>query len=179
VLATSAKMKRGGMVDVLMGEVEPVTNPNNQAVMCNRKDVVHPEKMVDMMWFEPAATETVPSAYYVPARATKTIDLLKQHGIRMREVSAPINVEPFAISANTAGQIFEGHAVRKLEGSWAGKADPVKLGDGRWFEVLTSQPLGRLAFYLLEPTSDDGVVAWNALDDELKDATVYPILRKK
>ena len=33
------------------------------------------------------------------------------------------------------------------------------------------QPLARLAFYLLEPTSDDGLVAWNYLDDRLKDAT--------
>jgi hypothetical protein len=44
--------------------------------------------------------------------------------------------------------------------------------------IYTNQPLGRLAFYLLEPTSDDGLVAWNFLDDVLKDATtVYPILR--
>ena len=34
-----------------------------------------------------------------------------------------------------------------------------------------NQPLARLAFYLLEPASDDGVVAWNFLDDQLKDAT--------
>ena len=42
-----------------------------------------------------------------------------------------------------------------------------------------TQPLARLAFYLLEPASDDGLVAWNVLDDQLKDAKVYPILRKK
>ena len=33
-----------------------------------------------------------------------------------------------------------------------------------------TQPLARLAFYLLEPASDDGLVAWNFLDDQLKDA---------
>src|SRR5204863_7390395 len=73
-LATTSKMKRGGTVDILMGEVEPVTNPNNQAVMCNRKDVVRTEKMTDMMWLEPATSETVPAAYYVPIDATKAID---------------------------------------------------------------------------------------------------------
>ena len=42
-----------------------------------------------------------------------------------------------------------------------------------------TQPLARLAFYLIEPASDDGLVNWNFLDDELKDAKVYPILRRK
>ena len=38
----------------------------------------------------------------------------------------------------------------------------------------------RLAFHLLEPTSDDGVVTWNVLDDWLADGTevaVYRVLR--
>jgi hypothetical protein len=42
-----------------------------------------------------------------------------------------------------------------------------------------NQPLARLAFYLLEPASDDGLTAWNALDEYLKDAKTYPILRKR
>jgi hypothetical protein len=48
-------------------------------------------------------------------------------------------------------------------------------------EVRMDQPLARLAFYLLEPASDDGLVAWNVLDEQLQDASVkqYPILRAK
>jgi hypothetical protein len=176
-LATSAKMKRGGLVDILMGEVEPIVNPNNQAVMCNRKDVVHPEKMVDMMWFEPAASERVPAAYYVPATATKAVDLLKAHGIEMREVEAPINVEGFQIRGQRTGRTFEGHAIRTIEGEWGGHVDLV--AGAKWFEVRTDQPLGRLAFYLLEPMSDDGLVAWNALDDQLKDVAIYPVVRSR
>jgi hypothetical protein len=43
-----------------------------------------------------------------------------------------------------------------------------------------NQPLARLAFYLLAPTADDGLVNWNFLDDMLKEeAKVYPILRKR
>ena len=41
----------------------------------------------------------------------------------------------------------------------------------------SAQPLGRLAFYLLEPRSDDGLVAWNVLDEALEGSTRYPILR--
>ena len=177
-LATTAKMARGGMVDVLMGEVEPETNPLNDAVMCRRKDVVHPEKMVDMMWFEPATTETAPSAYYVPADATRAIELLKAHGIQMKPVAQPVTgLQQFAITANNPGQTFEGHAMRKVEGTWSTDA-PGTAPKGA-LEISMSQPLARLAFYLLEPASDDGLVVWNALDEQLKDAKTYPILRKK
>ncbi|HEX6465112.1 MAG TPA: M14 family zinc carboxypeptidase, partial [Vicinamibacterales bacterium] len=43
-IATTSKIKRGGMVDVLMGEVEPIQNPVSGQTMCNRKDVVRTEK---------------------------------------------------------------------------------------------------------------------------------------
>ena len=178
--ATSAKLKRGGMVEILLGEVENETNPLNQAIMNRRKDVVKPEQMVDMMWFEPATTETAPSAYYVPAGATKAIELLKAHGVQMKAVSQPgviKGVEQFTIDSNTAGQTFEGHPMRKVEGKWQAAAD-VTVPKGAW-EVSMTQPLARLAFYLIEPASDDGLVNWNFLDDQLKDAKVYPILRRK
>jgi len=32
------------------------------------------------------------------------------------------------------------------------------------FLVRTDQPLARLAFYLLEPRSDDGLIDWNVLE---------------
>jgi hypothetical protein len=178
VLATSAKFRRGGMVDILMGEVEPVKNPVSGRDMCNRKDVVTHERMVDMMWFEPATTETAPASYYIPADATKAIALLKAHGVQMRAVTQPVKgLERFTIAANTAAQNFEGHAMRKIEGSWQAAPD-AEAPRGAW-EVSTNQPLGRLAFYLIEPASDDGLVAWNDLDDQVKDAKTYPILRKK
>ena len=178
VEATSAKLKRGGMVEILMGEVEPETNPNNGAVMNRRKDVTHPEQMVDLMWFEPSTTETVPAAYYVPADATKAIDLLKAHGIEMHPLRQPLTgLEQFSIDANTTAQNFEGHPMRHIDGQWA--ATDAKAPAGA-MEVPMTQPLARLAFYLIEPASDDGLVNWNVLDDRLgPDVKVYPILRKK
>lgn len=182
LLSTSARLKRGGMIEILMGEVEDEKNPVSGAVMNRRKDVVKAEQMVDMRWFEPATTETAPSAYLVPAAATKAVAALKAHGIQMRPVSslaAYRNLEAFAIDTNTAGQTFEGHAIRRLTGSWAARTDAP--GGGGWMEVRMDQPLARLAFYLLEPASDDGLVAWNVLDEQLQDASVkqYPILRAK
>ena len=177
--ATSAAMKRGGMVEILMGEAEPITNPVTSTVMCGRKDAVHPEQMVDMRWFEPATTETVPAAYYVPASATKAIELLKAQGIEMHQTAGPVKgpLEAFAIATNEAAQQFEGHTMRKIGGTWQAAPDATAPA-GAW-EISMTQPLARLAFYLIEPGSDDGLVAWNALDDPLKDAKVYPILRRR
>ena len=41
------------------------------------------------------------------------------------------------------------------------------------------EPLGLLAAYLLEPASEDGIVAWNLLDRELAPHATYPILRAR
>jgi zinc carboxypeptidase len=175
--ATRAQLRRGGMVEVLMGEVEQEANPVSGAMMNRRKDVAHPEQMVDMMWFEPSLTEIVPSTYYLPATATKAIDLLKAHGVQLRPVTTAVTqVERFSIDESTAGAQFEGHALRKVEGTW--QSSDAAVPEGSW-AVPMSQPLARLAFYLLEPTSDDGLTAWNAFDDLLKDAKVYPVARKR
>jgi hypothetical protein len=184
-LATRARIKTGGMVDILMGEVENETNPLNGAVMNRRKDVVKVEPMTDMMWFEGTATEDVPATYYVPASATKAIELLRAQGITMTPITRPVTgVEQFTIGSNTTrpanGGIDTGaHALRTLEGEWTA-APAVTVPAGAW-AVQMNQRLARLAFYLIAPTSDDGLVAWNVLDDVLGDAgvKVYPIVRKK
>ncbi|HVQ41646.1 MAG TPA: hypothetical protein VMS54_05560, partial [Vicinamibacterales bacterium] len=184
-LATRAAIKTEGTVDILMGEVEDEVNPVNGACMNRRKDVLRAEKMNNGLWFAPTATEDVATEYYVPASATKAIELLRAHGVQLREVKQEIKgVEAFGITANTQRQPNNGidtgaHGLRSLTGSWAPAADgTVPAGS---FAVAMNQPLARLAFYLLAPTSDDGLVAWNYLDDVLGDAAVktYPILRKK
>jgi hypothetical protein len=183
-LGTRAQIKTGGMVEILMGEVEDEKNPNNDAVMNRRKDVVHPEQMVDRMWFEPTKTEEVPREYYVPDTATKALDVLRAHGVQMRKLTAPVTgVEEFAITSNTARQanpnsIDTGaHGLRTLEGDWQASTESVPAG--AW-AVPMNQPLARLAFYLLAPTSDDGLLTWNFFDDLLgADVKTYPVKRRK
>jgi hypothetical protein len=181
---TRAAMKRDGMIDVLMGEVEDEKNPTNGATMNRRKDVVHHEQMVDMLWFEPTATAVVPTAYYVPATALKAVELLKRHGVLMKQVTSPVsNLSSFAITESmfqcNVPSIDTGtHNLHRLEGTWGPPAAGATAPAGSWM-VPMNQPLARLAFYLIEPTSDDGLTTWNYLDDLLKDAKTYPILRKQ
>ncbi|HMD34921.1 MAG TPA: M14 family zinc carboxypeptidase [Vicinamibacterales bacterium] len=183
-LATRTQLKRGGMVQILMGDVDPVFNPNGGGAMWLRKDVVRPEQMNDMMWFEASKSETAPSTYYVPAAATRALDLLRAHGVRVERVSRAVTgVEQFAITNNTARPVpnnsidFGQHGVRTLDGSW--QAAPTVTVPPGAFSVSVNQPLGLLAFYLLEPTSDDGLTTWNVFDEMLAaDAMTYPVLRK-
>jgi murein tripeptide amidase MpaA len=181
---TRAAIKREGQVEILMGEVEDEINPNNGARMNRRKDVVKAEMMINGLWFEPTMTEDVAATYYVPANAKAALDLLRLHGVQMTATTAPVSgVEQFSITANTTqpprNSIDTGaHPLRRLEGSW-GAAAGVTAPAGS-FEIKMSQPLARLAFYLIAPTSDDGVVNWNVIDDLLGEGVkVYPILRKK
>ena len=182
--ATRAQIRSGGMIEILMGEVEDEKNPINGRNMNRRKDVIKPEQMVDRMWFEPTTTETVPTEYYIPASAIKALELLRAHGVQMRKTTvATKGLEQFAITANTqrpaTNSIDTGsHGLRSLDGTWAATDVTAPIGS---FAVAMNQKLARLVFYLLEPKSDDGLTAWNYLDDVLATEGVksYPILRKK
>jgi len=151
--------------------------------MYRRKNVSRAEPMMDMRWFQPTLTEQVPAEYYVPAAATKALDLLRLHGIRLRQLTTAVSgLEQFAITANAARPAnnsadFGGHAVRSLQGAWQ-PAPEARAPAGAW-AVPMDQPLARLAFYLVAPTSDDGLVFWNALDELLQDTKTYPVLRKR
>jgi len=182
---TRAQFKVGGTVDILLGDVENEINPNTGNAMNRRVDVVHPTPMTDMMWFSSNKTEEVPSAYYIPAAATKAIELLKLHGIVMQQIKQPVSgVERFGIESSTlvggGNPIDMGQHLGKmvrLEGAWQPAAETTAPA-GSW-EVPMNQPLARLAFDLIAPTSDDGLTAWNFLDDLLKDVKTYPIVRRR
>lgn len=184
-LATRAQKKTGGLIEILMGEVEQEPHPLVEKRMMNRRvNVSKPEMMVDRLWFEATKTEDVPTEYYIPESATSSLELLRAHGIQMRRLAKPVTgVEQFGITSNTQRPPnnsidTQGHALRTLDGAWAAAAD-VTVPAGSW-AVPMNQPLARLAFYLIAPTSDDGLVNWNFLDDKLgADVKVYPIYRKK
>jgi len=143
--------------------------------------VSNTELMLDRLWFEPTWLEDVGAEYYVPADATAALDLLRAHGVQMRQLTTAVSgLDQFRILGNTArpargGIDFGTHQLRTIEGYW--QPGSATAPAGAW-AVPMDQPLARLAFILLAPTSDDGLLTWNFLDDRLADGT-YPILRKK
>ena len=178
-LGLRAEMVRGpALVDVLMGEVTQEKHPVDGHIMELRKNVKIPEKMADYGTFEATETERVPMTYYVPPDYKEAIDLLTAHGIRLQPLraDASVDAEEFQIATNTqAANAFQNHRERTLTGKWVAAKRSVPAGT---LTVRMDQPLARLAFYLLEPRSDDGLVDWNVLDAALgPDAKTYPILR--
>jgi hypothetical protein len=135
--------------------------------------------MVEYGTFAPTHLERVPSAYYIGAGLTDVLDRLAAHGIRTT-VSTRLEaraVEEFTIEASaTAATPFQGHRERTLQGRWVAARRELPAGT---VTLDMRQPLARLAFYLLEPRSDDGLANWNLLDAALDGAAVYPIVRSR
>jgi Zinc carboxypeptidase len=178
-LPLRADLQHTGTIEVLMGEVTEEKHPVDGHIMHVRKDVKHPEKMADYSTFKGIEPERVPSAYYLPPTLKDALDRLTAHGIVMTLLNSAtkVMVEEFRIDASeTAPTPFQTHNERTLTGSWAPAERELPAGTLR---IDLSQPLGRLAFYLIEPRSDDGLVDWNLLDAALKDAKVYPIVRSR
>jgi hypothetical protein len=178
-LSLRSKLHRSDQkVEILMGETEDEINPYTGRAMLRRLDVRKPQMMWEEASFESTETERVPTAYYVPAELRAAVERLQAHGIRMERLTQPDStpLEEFQIATNeTTPQAFENHKERTITGKYAATDRTAPAGT---YRVSLNQPLARLAFYLLEPRSNDGLLTWNVLDDALRDSK-YPILRTR
>jgi hypothetical protein len=175
-----SRLKRSAAkAEILMGDTADEVNPLSGQRMLRRLDVRKPEPMWLDDSFESAESERVPSAYYIPSALTTVLERLRDHGIRLEQVSrsAALRLEEFQIeTTQVAQQAAEGHRARTVTGAYQPVERIITPG---FYRVPMNQPLARLAFYLIEPRSNDGLLTWNALDDALKDAKTYPILRTR
>ena len=174
-------------VEILLGEADTVYHPVTGAAMLEmRRDVRTPELMPAFVRFAPVETERAPAAYIVHtvgpgAEAVRA--LLDRHGIRYDTVFFwGEDREVFRIdSVRVADQPFQGVRMQSVIGRWEAVEGetglPPRLAPS--LRVSLDQPLGRLAFTLLEPRSDDGIVAWAVpgVADALQPGGIYPILR--
>jgi len=162
---------------ILLGEVTEERNPYSGAPMMRRVDTVHPERMPEFVTFQAQETVEAPAAYLVPSDLNAVRVKLDQHGVQYRPLDRDERrmVERFVIdSTRVAEREFQGHRERTLMGRYETTETTVPAGT---LVVPMNQPLARLAFQLLEPQADDGLVDWNVLDRALERASVYPILR--
>jgi hypothetical protein len=167
------------LVEILLGEVAEEKHPVDGHVMRLRKDVQVPEKMAEYGTFRGTEFERVPSAYFVPPALIDAVERLRMHGVAATplESTTKLAVEEFRIEKSEASaRAFQNHHERTLTGVWQPAARELPAGTLR---VDMKQPLARLAFYLLEPRSDDGLTDWNFLDQALRDAQLYPITRTR
>lgn len=124
--------------------------------------------------FDPTLQRTPPAAYLLDASQTEAVALLRRHGIQVETLSAGRRVrgEAFVVdSLARAPRPFQGHVEMSVRGRW----QPVeRVAPAGAFLVSTSQPLGTLAVYLLDPESDDGLTTWNFFDPWLRPGAEHP-----
>lgn len=128
--------------------------------------------------FEAEVESTLPKGYIIPAAFGQLAENLKKHGIVVTQLAKGITKEGemFEVSKLEKGQRkFEGHFMARVTGKFVAKKQKFNKGD---YVVELAQPLGNLAFYLLEPESDDGYVTWNFFDEYFdKQPAVYPVMK--
>jgi hypothetical protein len=176
-LAVRATPRRSDTpVTILMGEVDEERHPYTGDVILRRRDVRVPTQMYEYGSFQPSETEVAPEAYYVLPEAEDAIERLEAHGVAVVRYATARErpVDHFVIDSTTVAQReFQGHRERTLWGRWVPTVATLPAGTAY---VSVDQPLGRLAFTLLEPRSDDGFVAWALLDEQIESGAL-PVLR--
>lgn len=129
-------------------------------------------------WGNYRATRDVqrPWAYAIPKPTEAVLANLRNHGLEVQTLSAPRRVSALVRtieSLQRADRPFQKHRLVRVTVSEQVVDRELPAGT---VIVRTTQPLGRLAVWLLEPTSADGLVTWNFFDAELSEGAEYPVL---
>jgi dipeptidyl aminopeptidase/acylaminoacyl peptidase len=130
-----------------------------------------------MNQYEAAESVTRPFAYLIPPSCSDAVATLQRHGLEVQELREDIelDLEVYKLDAyEKSPRGFEGHHVAELTVSPRREARKVPAGT---LMVRTTQALGTLAVYLLEPRSEDGLAFWNFFDRELKLGADFPVVR--
>jgi hypothetical protein len=145
-------------------------DPETGKGMITRMGEIVPVKMTDFGIFKETERAEVPFAYLIDPQATKAIENLQLHGVIVERLNcqSKLDVERFVIGESKfAEEEFQQHRELTLGGKWKSGDETFEAGT---FVVRMNQPLARLAFYLLDPRSDDGLFNWNFFDHLLEKA---------
>ncbi len=165
-------------VAILMGDVEEVRNPYSGAMLFNRLDVRKPEMMFEYGVFTPTESIAAPKAYVIAADQKEVIERVRMQGIRSHFVrtDSTVSAQRFLITGVKVNEReYQGHYATSVEGSYESGSVVIPAGS---VIVAVDQPLGRLAFSLLEPRADDGFLNWGLVELPEQAADMYyPIWR--
>lgn len=130
-------------------------------IKTDRKKTVTVSYLAD---YYPVTSVKFPFAYVIEFPDPYIIALLKKHGIKVENLiqANTFYVEQFEIEELTgANRLNQGHYTNTIKGRFVEVQKEFPAGT---HVVRTSQPLGNLIAYLLEPQTDDGLRFWNYFD---------------
>lgn len=171
-------LRNGESVEILMGTTRTLTNPYSGAPYFDRTDSTYIQAMPEYGAFSPVEEQTIPDAYWVSAaEADAVASQMDIHGIQYERIAdpTPVSFRTFHIgSIETAEEPFQLIREETLDGSWQLHEGTPEVG-GLWIPM--DQTASRLAFYLLEPRSDDGLANWGFFSGRLEAGGTYPVMR--
>lgn len=163
---------------LLLAAMKEERNPySGEVMMLMNEDSLRTITTAEFYGTRAVKKAKVPLRYIIPDSLTEVVALLQRQGIAMsRTASASVvRAERFRIDSSVAAEReFQKHKMRTVTGRFISGDVNVPAGT---YVVELNQPLSRLAFALLEPESEDGVVTWNFLDTHWGDGQFYPILK--
>lgn len=164
-------------VTILMGEVEEELHPETGEVILRRLDVSTPVEMIEYGTFAATEQETAPAAYLLPPELSDIVEVLHIHGVQTETttIEMTLTVQEFVVeSTEVSRRAFQGRQEREVRGAYHEVERTFPPGTT---VISVAQPLGLLAFHLLEPRSDDGFLDWAMLDEFIAPGSAYPIAR--
>ncbi len=164
-------------VIILMGEVEEEEHPETGEVILRRLDVSTPVEMIEYGTFAATEQETAPAAYLLPPELSDIVEVLHIHGVQTETttIEMTLTVQEFVVeSTEVSRRAFQGRQEREVRGAYHEVERTFPPGTT---VISVAQPLGLLAFHLLEPRSDDGFLDWAMLDEFIAPGSAYPIAR--
>ena len=132
--------------------------------------------------YEPTRSVRFPAGYFITVPDEAVIGKLRQHGLAVERLTAPVSVEveSFVLKElKTGARPFQGHWMNTVKGEYAKLKKDFPAGT---YFVATGQPLGTLAASLLEAESIGGLLTWNYFDKYIspqwsREWGEYPVFR--
>ena len=127
--------------------------------------------------YKSLSSTTLPFAWIIPEDQPRAVDRLLRHGIAVSALTASkeLKVErDVVINVKRSKTEFQKHANVRIETERELATIEPPVGS---YVVFSAQPLGRLAAYMLEAESDDGLVMWNFFDESIAVGQPYPVTR--
>jgi hypothetical protein len=181
-LSLRSRMDTTRIEDVRVEEVVPLADSTKREPgmgMRQRTGIIKLVRMPVMASFTPTLTSTLPFAYAFDEKTAKSIaPFLRLHGLTVERLTAPASVAAQAFHVDSVmerGRSETSRMMKDIAGTWDAPAG--RLLPAGTYVVRAGQPFGLLAFYLLEPLSEDGFMQWSFYDDIVVPHTDFPILR--
>jgi len=161
----------------------PYINSKGKKSYIRSGKIIDVKNVTNLSKFDATVSTTLPRGYFLPKSMKPIVEHLRKQGIKVTQLKRRKKAtgEEFMIEElKNAKRKFEGHHMVTLKGKYISAKKTFKKGD-YWIDM--AQPLTNLAFYMLEPQSDDGLVTWNFFDAYLKEQGVdsktiaYPVFK--